>query len=191
MAVDNLKKAMLKYSPQLAKDYKVFIRSTLKRMQSDLGSGLKGVYNSSQWARTFQVVRGNIKKNWAKSPTGKVTYSSKEVDATPYVIVADALNKNAKEYGDRVALDWYNKVLAKLGPLKNVKAAVRTSGDVVVTGDYKGTKVRLDQQRIINVSSRGMLFHQWPSRIYVDGESMSESAYKKFIRGLGSHDKTR
>ena len=48
MLKDSLKKAMLKYAPELAKDYKEFIKSQFKRMKAELGSSLKGVYGKNQ-----------------------------------------------------------------------------------------------------------------------------------------------
>ena len=188
MLKDSLKKAMLKYAPELAKDYEEFIKKTFKQMQADLGKELKRVYSSYKWARTFQVVRLSVKKKLAPGQQSHFM-PSLVYEKLPYIIDTEALNKNAKKYGEKVALEWYNKVIAKLGPLRNVKASIMRGGDVIVTGEYKGNKVRLDQQRIINVSSRGTLFHQWPSRIYVNGKFMSETAYKKLIRGLGAQVK--
>jgi len=179
MVVDSLKRAMLKYAPQLARDYREFVRRTLAVMQKDLGRGLKGVLSSWKWARTYQSIRGNVSK---KSPAGKASFRPDEYDKIPVTINTQALEKNAKEYGGRVALEWYNKMLSKLGPLKNVKVVMASHGDIMVTGKYKDNDVRIDQQRIINVSSRGTLFHQFPSRIYVNGKFMSEVNYKKYIR---------
>lgn len=177
MATDVLKTAMLKYAPQLARDYKEFVKKIFKQMQGDLGLGLKGVYSSWKWARTYQGIRANISK---KYPTGRGALSPSEYDKIPAVLNIDALNRNAKAYGERVALEWYNKMRLKLGKLSNVKVLyMPRGGDITVTGKYKGKTVTIDQQRIINVSSRGTLFHQFPSRIYVNGKFMSEANYKK------------
>ena len=178
MASDPLRAAMLRYAPQLARDYKEFVRRTFKRMQADLGKGLKGVHNSWTWARTYQGIRANIIK---RHPPGVSALRSSEYDKIPATINTVALNKNAKAYGDRVSLEWYNKMRMKLGDLRNVKVLHRTrGGDITVTGTLNGKAVILNQQRIINVSSKGTLFHQFPSRIYVDGKFMSEAQFKRW-----------
>jgi len=179
MSEDALKKAMLKYAPQLANDYKKYVKKQFGLMQKDLGKSLKGVYNSPRWARTWGSIRSNIRRQ-GNPPV----LSSREADTIPYIIHTESLNRNAKMYGEAVALDWYNKMLGKLGPLSSVTVKLLSDGDVVITGKLKEHNVRIDQQRIINISSRGLMFHQFPARIYVDGKFKSEVAYKNELRKM-------
>jgi len=180
----NMKEAMLKYAPELAKDYREFILRQFKAMQDDLGPGLAGVYSSHKWGRVFSGLRRNIKKD---HPEGRPSHvlSSRDYDAVPYVISEEALAQNAEKYGEEVALTWYNKMQSKVGGLSNVSVTDPASGWVILTGNHGKDKVQVRQQRIINVSSRGTPFHQFPALIYVNDKFLSEAAYKKLTLGWG------
>jgi hypothetical protein len=41
--------------------------------------------------------------------------------------------------------------------------------------------VRIDQQRVFKVSSKGTPFHQWPARIYVEGSFVPEATFVKNV----------
>jgi hypothetical protein len=74
------------------------------------------------------------------------------------------------------------KLAEKVGDLRDVKVSQvdGISEWFVVTGTHpNGYLVRVSQSQIINVSSKGKLFNQWPALIYVDGKKMSEAAYKR------------
>ncbi len=170
---DAIKDAMLAHAPTLSKDYEDYVRRQFKAITNDLGTDLKGVYSSPRWSRPFQAIRDSIHQE--VSPSGRTsTYS---IDETK-------LRSNAKRYGEQVSLEWYNKLREKLGELENVTVSPpNRGGDIVVTGEHKDNKVYIDQQRIFNVSPLGTPFHQFPARIYVNGEFIGEALYKKVVRG--------
>ena len=170
---DAIKEAMLSYAPALAKDYEDYVRRQFKAIVDDLGVELKGVYSSSRWSHPFQAIRDSIHQE--VDPSGR---------SSTYTLDSAKLKSNAKRYGEQVSLEWYGKLREKLGELENVTVSPpNRGGDVVVTGDHKGDKVRIDQQRIFKVSQLGTPFHQFPARIYVNDKFMSEAAYKKVVRG--------
>jgi ssDNA-binding Zn-finger/Zn-ribbon topoisomerase 1 len=174
----NLKIKMLEYAPELANDYKEFVIRLFKSMFSDLGPSLKGIYSSRTWNTTFY----EICKNLTKGDIPKLSY--RETEDLPYYIDKMALEKNAKRYGEDTSLAWYDKMQYKLGDLNDVDVTPpNNTGYVTITGNYKDNKVRIEQQRIINQSSRGLLFHQFPSRIYVNDQAQSELQYKKTLHG--------
>ena len=178
MSTDPLKDAMKVYAPELAKDYKDFVRTTLKNIQEDLGVGLKGVFGSGKWYRPFSAIRGSIVK---KYPPGVHSLRPEESDKIPYKIHEEKLDKNADEYGERVAIEWYEKINLKVGGLSRVSTTRPRGGDIKIVGYIDGDKIVVDQQRIINVSSRGTLFHQFPARIYLNEKFISEAKYKKLL----------
>ena len=170
---DAIKDAMLVYAPALSQDYEDYVRRQFKAITDDLGVELKGVYSSSRWARSFQAIRDSTHQEVA--PSGR---------SSTYSLDDAKLKQNAKRYGEEVSLEWYGKLREKLGELENVTVSPpNRGGDVVVTGDHKGNKVRIDQQRIFKVSQLGTPFHQFPARIYVNDKFMSEAAYKKVVHG--------
>jgi len=163
--VDALKEAMLLYAPELTKDYKEFVKKQFKAMQEDLGTNLKGVYNSSRWANIFRGIRPNL---------------------TDYTINSARLEKNAKEYGERVALEWCSKMRSKLGMLKDVTVSEpNNTGKVTIKGKHEEDSVLIEQQRIINISKLGTLFHQFPAHIYVNRKFVSEAKYKGIADSWG------
>jgi hypothetical protein len=188
MKEDILRDELLRRAPELAEDYKRFVRHTFKRMQEALGETLKGVGSSWTWSRTYDAIKGNLKQDWG----GRSVLMYEESLKIPYQINEEALGRNAQAYGERVALEWYNKMRAKLGDLESVTVVdAGTGGDVLIKGRIKGHDVAVEQHRIINASSRGLLFHQFPARIYVDGKFMSEAAYRKLVGGAPSSKAAR
>ena len=187
MSENVLRKAMLSKAPELAEDYKQFVRNTFKRMQEALGVGLTGARSSWTWARTFDAIHGNLYKDADKAAYRSGPVSMSEYSKIPYKIDEEALERNAQKYGERVALEWYNKMRSKLGDLDLIVIAdAGKGGDIIIKGQHKGREVSILQQRIINVSPKGLAFHQFPSRIYVDGKFLSEAAYKKLVEGKTS-----
>ncbi len=176
MNEDVLKKAMLSYAPGLERDYTEFVRRAFKDMVADLGPTLKGVYNSGRWARIFQ---GSVRSATINVPLpGAPKYT-----LGTYALDEAALAKNAKRYGEDVSLQWYRKMKFKLGDLGNVDVSEPgRGGEVIITGNLGSARVRVEQHTIINVSSRGTPFHQFPARIYVDGVFKSEAKYKALTK---------
>lgn len=179
---DTLRDAMAAFAPDLAADYERFVRRQFEGMVRDLGPALQGIYASSRWVRVFQGIRSML---WRDEP-------SRDYDPhrapRPYMLRESALNKNARDYGERTALAWYAKTKAKLGDLQGVTVSPPSRGGMTVIGSRDGHIVMLEQHSIINFSSRGTPFHQFPARIYVDGRILSEAQYRQLfgITGRGS-----
>lgn len=129
--------------------------------------------------------------NARMSSNNKLSWS-REIDKIPYEINEENLKKNAKEYGERVALEWYGKMIAKLGNIRDVDVSEpNRSGYIVINGKINGHDVHIEQQRIFNVSKKGLLFHQFPARIYIDGKATSEADYKRATQTRAGNNKTR
>lgn len=98
-------------------------------------------------------------------------------------IYQEWLEKKAKAYAEDSVNAMVFKLVAKLGNLENVTVSGldHTALTVTIRGTLHGAAVVLTQQRIINVSPKGKLFHQWPALIYVNGKKVSAAAYAKLI----------
>lgn len=90
-----------------------------------------------------------------------------------------ALVRYCDAYGMEAALQWFYKTNAKLGELSKAELVEDAGGEVIVLGERHGKAIRFAQQRIINTSPKGKAFHQFPSRIYVDGKFTPDAAYQK------------
>lgn len=87
----------------------------------------------------------------------------------------------AQQYADLTIDAWHDKITHKLSDLQNTRVH-RVDGDrFMISGERDGKKILIEQDMIINHSSNGLLFNQFPARIYVDGKFQSEEAYKKLI----------
>lgn len=89
--------------------------------------------------------------------------------------VAAFSTKRAEEFADEVL----TKVNAKVGELTEGKAVHVSSANFLITGKKGDSKVVIEQNQIINVSSKGKLFNQYPARIYVDGKFTSAAKFAK------------
>jgi hypothetical protein len=92
------------------------------------------------------------------------------------------LQANADRYAEAQLGPMVEKIRSKVGLLSDLKFS-EWSGPARfrLTGSWQGKSVVLEQDMIVNVSSKGKLFNQWPSHIYVDGKFLSEAAYKRLL----------
>lgn len=112
-----------------------------------------------------------------------VNTKDKPINPTHILILnEESLDRVATQYGDDAAVQWFYKTNEKLGKLDDAELLRDASGDVVVKGLREGKKVVMNQQRIIKQSVNGVLFHQFPARIYVEDKFITEAAYKKMFK---------
>jgi hypothetical protein len=161
--------ALEAYKPELAARYETFIRWQFNAMVEDMGPKLTNIGNDGRWART-----------WYSTMSALVTRSDDRCRPLEAAILVEAcLSREAAEYAEGVIESWKQKIAAKLGELES--AQVDNMGDMQfhITGTKHGRRVQIEQTTIINVSSRGKVFNQFPARIYVDGKFTSEAAFKR------------
>jgi hypothetical protein len=164
-----------KYKPAIATRYSSMIESQFKRMVDQFGPTLRGVYNSSS-AKFYRETISNV----LERQTG--TYRMSELP--PQKIDAVRLKKAADSYADETISSWKDKIQNKLGELDNGEVKHLDGYRFNITGNRGGKNIRIEQDMIINVSSKGTLFNQFPARIYVDGKFISEAKYKEMISTL-------
>jgi hypothetical protein len=92
------------------------------------------------------------------------------------------LKKVANDAADKAAVEWFYKTNEKLGAIDNPTLVRDQGGNVIIEGERAGKKVRMVQQRILKSSPLGRLFNQFPARIYVDGQFVTEAAYKGMFK---------
>jgi hypothetical protein len=96
-----------------------------------------------------------------------------------YTLNADKVAFMANKLAEAFADDVLAKVNAKVGELAEGKAVHVSGADFLITGKKGDSKVVIEQNQIINVSSKGKLFNQYPARIYVDGKFTSAAKFAK------------
>jgi hypothetical protein len=174
-----LKKAFLAYEPLIKEDYLKQIRSTFSRMVKEFGPTLKGISKDKYWYQIYGNLLGVTERE------GQIDYSRCDEDTRPWKINEKSLDKNADNYAHSTALQWYGKMIEKLGNLDDVKVSDPRSFNVIITGRHNDNQVEIKQKIIVNVSKLGTPFNQFPAHIYVDNKFQSEAQYKKTVQGWG------
>jgi hypothetical protein len=153
----NLTAALEAIRPQLADRYATQVRNAFNQIVADLGADLKNVYNDWTHARTF---RGLV------APA----LTDKQIDEAK-------LAKLAALYAEAATLEWKNKIETKLGDLENADVVTFHGARFGIKGERAGHKVWIEQDIIVKRSTKGLLFNQFPARIYVDGKFTPEKKY--------------
>jgi hypothetical protein len=136
------------------------IRYQFEAITAKFGPSIKGVYNSTD---------GLV---WKES----VSLCCDRNDDV-YSLSEERLARFAAVLADEMADDVLAKVDAKVGELADAEV-IRVSGaDFRILGAKNNNAVTIEQQQILNVSSRGKLFNQFPSRIYVNGKFTPASKF--------------
>jgi hypothetical protein len=129
------------------------VRYTFESLVAKFGPTLKGVHNSREhyaWSETVRPCCDRTDEGYSLNEGRLVSF--------------------AAEFAKELAEDVLVKVEAKVGALTNPEVHRVRGADFIITGSKNERAVLIEQNQIINVSSRGKLFNQYPSRIYVDGK---------------------
>ena len=161
-----MRTALEAFKPALAADYDAFVRRRIAYFIEKFGPALRGIANSYEY-KGWQAVAFATRRSGVGSTRDAIE-------------INDAyLAKMAAEYAEQVVDAWTAKIEAKLGELENADVRHMDGARFVITGSKAGRAVRIEQDRIVNVSSKGTLFNQYPARIYVDGKFTSAAAFAK------------
>lgn len=150
----NLKSELIEV---FAKQVATSVRFHFENITKIFGADAKGVANSRHYRVWSETVRPCCDR------TG-----NRVADA--YTLSEERLARFANSLASDMADEVLAKVDAKVGELTNPNV-IRVSGaNFIIIGTKSDRAVRIKQNQIINVSSKGKLFNQYPSRIYVDGK---------------------
>lgn len=150
------------FKPNIEERYIKHVTYLYDKMVADLGTELKNVGNDWTWARTY-------------TNTVKPNCTSRQLDF-------NKLSINAKQYAATATNDWIAKINNKLGDIENVEVRDMTATGFTIVGSKNGHRISITQDMIVNVSGKGTLFNQFPSRIYVDTRFVSEATYKQMFQ---------
>ena len=149
------------HKPILEQKFKDNVYRTFNNIVEDLGPELKGVYNDWTWAKVFSNVVKPVYLNGS--------------------INEERLNAFAKNYAYNTVENWKAKINEKLGDLDNGEVHNLNDTSFSITGTKEDHKVYIEQQMIVNISSKGTLFNQFPARMYLDGKAISAKKFKTFF----------
>lgn len=135
-------------------------------------NGFYCISNDWTFARVWNHTVRPFVKHHRDDETGKTVFTGLD---------EEKLAKEANEYAKAVALAWFDKINEKIGELADAKVVSNRGSSFTITGERAGKIVVITQDMIINVSSKGLMFNQFPARIKVDGKAYSAAAYKKLF----------
>lgn len=149
----------------LRNSYNVQISYLYTKLVEKLGPALKDVYavRNHQYYLIFQQVGPCLRR----SASG-----DHEIDP-------ERLTEHSTRYAQAVIDSALAKIKAKLGYLDRAAVVTINGGEFIIDGYRDGDRVTLHQHVIINTSSKGKLFNQFPARIAVNGRFISAAAFKK------------
>jgi X-X-X-Leu-X-X-Gly heptad repeat protein len=142
------------------------INSQFASLLERFGPTFSGVYNS----RSYNV--------WSETIRPCTDRSSNRPSAE-HTLNADKVALMATKLATLFADDVLAKVNAKTGELTEGAAQYVSGANFLITGKKGDHSVSIEQNQIINVSSKGKLFNQYPARIYVDGKFISAAKFAK------------
>lgn len=173
MSHDALKAALESRIPDLSESYKRNMRSQFKWLVSLYGESMDNISNGKQYHLWSDTVRPVC---YVTNPT---TGCRRPSDPKPtWAIKEEALERRAEEYAKSTALAWFDKIAGKMGNLTDAKCLYAEGMRYIITGMKGDNTVRIEQDMILNVSSKGRVFNQFPSRIYCNGKFISEAKFK-------------
>lgn len=159
----NLTAALDAHKPALEEYFVGFAERRFANLVHQFGPALRGVYNSNQ------------ARNWGA--IASLTRTLGDRIGSEKVLDADRVAAAAKQFADATVATWADKIAAKLGELDSAEVRHLDGFRFAVTGSKAGRSACIEQDMIINVSSKGTLFNQFPARIYVDGKFTSAAKY--------------
>lgn len=156
--------AMSEFVPTLEANYIDHITRTHAAIVKSLGEEMEGVYNSWVWARTFRM---SVAPNLVNYSTPNSGLSQTRLEA------------NAKLYAQQTVESLQGKIVAKLGSVESVEIKRMNGCTFNINGVMNGQTFCIEQTVIVKCSTKGLVFNQFPARIYLNGKFISEAAFKK------------
>lgn len=165
--------AFADYAPVLAAEFVAYHTRVINRLIQTYEGNLRGLMNmGSADGAAYRNSRSFIAYATPSSPLA--------LDRKAIGVLADRLQQAGDEYANAVVAEFIGKLAKKLGALTEVKVLrANSNGTFVIVGNLADREVSIEQQKVCKVSTKGLFFHQWPARIYVDGKFTPEAAFKK------------
>ena len=167
-----LTEAFAPFAADVEADYIAQVTREVSRLLQQYGRSVTKL--SSQWGHdggTYRALQTYIAD----------LYPRRGSEVEPSLDVA-RLQKLAAQYAADTVAAFVYKLAKKLGDVSGVEVRhADTVGEYIVGATRNGKRVTVQQQRVFKFSNKGTPFHQWPARIYVDGNFTPAAAYEAAI----------
>lgn len=176
MKSEALKAALEARIPDLAESYTNLIQQQYDMLVREFGNTFSKISNSRYYSLWDTTIRRVVV---VTNPTG---FSSRNVERDGpaiYALNPEAVQRLALAHATETVMAWANKIEGKMGELEKAECLHMSGCRFAIIGVKAGNNVRIEQDMIVNVSSKGKVFNQFPARCYVNGKFMSEANFKK------------
>uniref|UniRef100_A0AAU6W422 Uncharacterized protein n=1 Tax=Pseudomonas phage Cygsa01 TaxID=3138529 RepID=A0AAU6W422_9VIRU len=177
MKSEVLKLALESRIPEIEERYTKMLTFSFEKLVERFGDDMNNIENSGSytfWSTTMRRVC------MVTNPVEHCRMESRDGPAR-YALNPEALARAAKAYATETVMAWLGKIQAKMGDLEKAECLHVDGCRFAIIGVRGNNNVRIDQDMIINVSSKGTMYNQYPARIYVNRKFMSEANYKKMF----------
>lgn len=100
---------------------------------------------------------------------------------TEMKIAEDFLAKEAARFGEDQVAGYIAKLRRKVDGISVHSVKLHNNGAFTLRGNLGNDSVRIDQQVVFKVSSKGTFFLQWPARIYLRNKFITEKAFRALV----------
>lgn len=169
MQAEQIKEALLARAPVVADWYKEIVHTRYQDLVDEFGLSMAGVSHSDSFFIWRETVR-------------PAAIWTREGDETIYLLDETKLERIAHEYSEKAVLAWYDKIIGKVGELEKADCRYVSECRFDIIGVKMDNNIRIEQNMIMNISSRGKLFNQFPCRCYVNGKFTSEAKLKELLK---------
>lgn len=145
------------FAPRIAARYAALVRELHSEI---VAFGYLEAFNSRSYARPLRLLVHPV--------------------CTDHAINVVKLEKAANDYAAATVKAWAAKVERKVAGIEGV-CVTHMSMDgcrFSIAGTKGGKAVRIEQETILKVSSKGLPFNQFPARIWVDGKFVPEARFE-------------
>ena len=170
--LDTYRSAFSAHRSRIVTSATIRIQNIYTRAVEKYGPTLRGVYNDPAFAQVWRETVSRCVKR-----TGHMMNDPVNLDE-------DLIRTLVEAWADQEIDGAVHKLDAKIGDVTSVRVLEATDGLAWFTVSAElpdGRLIRVYQTQILNVSSKGKLFNQWPATMYVNGKKTSEAAYKKTL----------
>lgn len=183
MSYESIKEALEARVPELAKSFEAHMRNSFAYVSSLYPEGIPEYPRSGQAA--YLVIREFLSQFCdGVAPEGADPFDVRCGRVRKLMkLNEEALKAVALKRAEAAALEWFNKIEGKLGPVSDVRISWASGASFCIKASLPGDlPVRIEQQMIIKQSPKGRLFNQFPSRIYVANQFTPEANYAKLFK---------
>ncbi|MCK5641742.1 MAG: hypothetical protein KAJ19_13150 [Gammaproteobacteria bacterium] len=181
--MEAVNKALDKFKPEYRKNYIDQITHLFNSMVLEHGTFLsyRKLIDDHRYSGSYQQLVRPVLDIIDEKGEKVGSWSPSNEEGLHHVINVEKLAERAEAYAQGVVDTWKKKIADKLEKLEEVEVKFLNGGDLSIRGTRAGRVVRIEQQTVFKVSRNGLLFNQFPARIYVDGKFYPETKYKKLF----------